>query len=183
TAVELFGQAEVPAVPPSPSATPAPTSQPGGPPPTSAEEAPEPAGTTPPTTPATTGPAPAPGGVQVDLMVLPRTVGGDPGSELASDYGCAAPTELVPDPPRPPTGFCYPALRPALDELLSAEARPETPAAVEQVLWAQLPALPLFQPVDLIVATPAGDAATGIGPGPLVSGPLTGAETWREPAE
>jgi len=183
SAVELFGQAAVPAVPPSPSPTPSPTAQPsaGG----DATAAPDGAEATPTTTPAPTTtalPAP-PGGVEVDLMVLPRTAGGDLGTELASDYGCPAPTSLVPDPPRPPTGFCFPALRPALDELVSAEARPETPAAVEQVLWAQLPALPLFQPVDLIVATPAGDAATGIGPGPLVSGPLTGAETWREPAE
>ncbi|MFC5232808.1 ABC transporter family substrate-binding protein [Pseudonocardia zijingensis] len=183
TAVELFGQAAVPAVPPSPSATPTPTSQPGGPPTTSAEPAPEAAAPTPPTTaPATPGLPPAPGGVQVDLMVLPRTVGGDPGTELASDYGCPAPTELVPDPPRPPTGFCYPALRPALDELLSAAPRPETAGAVEQVLWAQLPFLPLFQPVDLVVSTPAADAVTGIGPGPLTTGPITGAQRWRAPA-
>jgi ABC-type transport system substrate-binding protein len=120
--------------------------------------------------------------VEVDLMVLPRTVGGDPGSELASDYGCPAPTTLVPDPPRPAAGFCFPALRPALDELVSANARPETATAVEQVLWAQLPFLPLFQPVNLVVSTTAGDAATGIGPGPLASGPVTGAQRWRAPA-
>ena len=115
-------------------------------------------------------------------MVLPRTVGGDLGTELASDYGCPAPTTLVPEPPRPPSGFCFPALRPALDELVSANPRPETAGAVEQVLWAQLPFLPLFQPVSLVVSTPAADAATGIGPGPLVSGPVTGAKRWRAPA-
>jgi hypothetical protein len=69
-----------------------------------------------------------------------------------------------------------------LDELLSAAPRPETAGAVEQVLWAQLPFLPLFQPVDLVVSTPAADAVTGIGPGPLTSGPLTGAQRWRAPA-
>jgi ABC-type transport system substrate-binding protein len=180
-AVELFGQAAVPAVPPSPSPTPSPspsanpTTGPGEP-----AAGPSPAPTTP-AVPATTTPAlPAtPGGVEVDLMVLPRTVGGDPATEIASDYGCPAPTALVPDPPRPPTGFCFPALRPALDELLSATPRPETAGAVEQVLWAQLPFLPLFQPVDLLVSTPAADAVTGVGPGPLVSGPVTGAQRWR----
>lgn len=181
-AVDLFGQAAVPAVPPSPSPTPSPTAQPGALATTPA--APTPAPTPPVTTsaaPATTTPAlPAtPGGVEVDLMVLPRTAGGDPGTELASDYGCPAPTTLVQDPPRPPTGFCFPALRPALDELLSAAPRPETAGAVEQVLWAQLPFLPLFQPVNLVVSTPAADAVTGIGPGPLVSGPVTGAQRWR----
>ncbi|MHA6629355.1 ABC transporter family substrate-binding protein [Pseudonocardia sichuanensis] len=183
TAVELFGQEAVPAVPPSPSPTPTPSSTPSagaaGEPTQAAEgAAPTPAPT--PTTSPTSALVPAPpGGVEVDLMVLPRTVGGDPGTELASDYGCPAPTSLVPEPPRPPTGFCLPSLRPALDELVSATPRPETAGAVEQVLWAQLPVLPLFQPVSLVVSTPAADAVTGVGPGPLVSGPVTGAEKWR----
>ncbi len=184
-AVDLFGQAAVPAVPPSPSPTPSPTAQPGAPATTTGPPTPDaaaPATTS--ATPATTTPAlPAtPGGVEVDLMVLPRSVGGDPGTELASDYGCPAPTALVADPPRPPTGFCFPALRPALNELISAAPRPETATAVEQVLWAQLPFLPLFQPVDLVVSTPAADAVTGIGPGPLTSGPITGAQSWRATA-
>jgi hypothetical protein len=46
-------------------------------------------------------------------------------------------------------------------------------------LWTQLPVLPLFQPVTLVVSTPPADAVTGVGPGPLVSGPVTGAERWR----
>jgi hypothetical protein len=47
------------------------------------------------------------------------------------------------------------------------------------VLWQQVPALPLFQPVALVVSTPQADAATGIGPGALGTGPLAGAERWR----
>jgi ABC-type transport system substrate-binding protein len=176
-AVELFGQAEVPPVPPSPSPTPTPTTSapPQAAPPPTASPSPT---TTPAPTPTSTQPA-APGGVEVDLMVLPRTVGADPGTELASDYGCPAPTTLVPEPPRPPTGFCWAELRPALAELMSEAPRPETAGAVEQVLWSQLPMLPLFQPVTLVVSTPLADAATGVGPGPLVSGPVTGAERWR----
>jgi ABC-type transport system substrate-binding protein len=117
--------------------------------------------------------------VEVDLMVLPRTGGGDLGTELASDYGCPAPTALVPDPPRSPTGFCFPELQPALDQLVSNAPRPEAAGAVEQVLWAQLPMLPLFQPVTLVVSTAAADAVTGIGPGPLQTGPLAEAPRWR----
>jgi ABC-type transport system substrate-binding protein len=177
TAVELIGQQTVPATPPSATPTPIPTPDRPG------------AGTAaaPPT--ATTGPVPptsaptTPGeGIEVDLMVLPRTVGGDPGTELASDYGCPLPTSLVPEPPRSPTGFCFPALQPLLDELVSASPRSATFAAVERVLWQQLPVLPLYQPVTLVVSTPAADAVTGIGPGPLRTGPVTGAELWRAPA-
>jgi hypothetical protein len=113
------------------------------------------------------------------MVILPRTAGGDPGTELASDFGCPAPTALVPDPPRSPTGFCFPALQPLFDELVSASPRPTTAAAVERVLWSQLPALPLFQPVNLLVSTAAAESATGVGPGPLSTGPLTGAQQWH----
>jgi hypothetical protein len=41
--------------------------------------------------------------------------------------------------------------------------------------------LPLFQPVALVVSTPAADAATSIGAGPLATGPTTGAPRWRAP--
>lgn len=132
----------------------------------------------------TTAP-PAGGGVPVDVVVGPRTVGGDPGTELASDYGCALPTDLVPDPPASPTGFCFPVLQLLLESLATGSGT-EDPArftTAEQVLWAQLPALPLFQPVALVVSSGAADAATGVGPGPLSEGPLAGAARWRAPAQ
>lgn len=171
-AVALFGLPVVPADPPAGTRTPTPTVTPS--------PSPSPAAT--PTSAATPGPVVPPGSVQVDLLVVPRTVGGDPGTELASDYGCPTPTTLVPDPPRQPGGFCFPTLQPLLDELVGADPRPEIPAVVERVLWQQLPALPLFQPVTLVVSTPAADAVTGIGPGPLRTGPVTGADRWRAPS-
>lgn len=157
------------------------------------------------TTPATTAPAPttasaAPGTVagsatptaapasadgRVDVIVGPRTVGGDPGTELASDYGCPLPTALVPDPPAGPTGFCEPMVQ-FLLESLAAGGQPEDAqrlGAAEELLWNRLPALPLFQPVSLVVSTPAAEAATGVGPGPLVTGPLADAHLWRAPPE
>jgi ABC-type transport system substrate-binding protein len=188
---QLFAQQVVPAVPPTPTATPtpAPTPLPSAAPPARPSRVAPPAVVpaprvtpTPTASPTTTPPAP-PGDVEADMMILPRTVGGDLGTELASDYGCPAPTALVPDPPRSPTGFCFPALQPLFDELVSAAPRPTTAGVVEGVLWAQLPVLPLFQPVDLVVSTPAADAATHVGPGPLQTGPLTGAQRWRSPNE
>jgi ABC-type transport system substrate-binding protein len=163
-AIDLFGLVTVPATAPSPTPTPsaAPTTSPA--PTTSAA----------PTTAAGAG-----GGVRVDLMVIPRNVGGDLGTELSSDYGCPQPSALVPAPPRSPTGFCVPALQPLFDELTSADPRPGLAATVERLLWQQLPALPLFQPVTLVVSTAASDAATGVGSGPLETGPLTGAQGWR----
>jgi ABC-type transport system substrate-binding protein len=201
--VQLFGQPEVPAVTPTPTPTPTPTvtPQPGT---TTPQPQPQPvpraARLTPsaaaaPTTPATPqsspeatssptpAPSPASGSVEPDMIILPRTVGSDPGTELASDFGCPAPTALVPDPPRSPTGFCFPALQPLFDELVSADPRPTTSGVVERVLWAQLPALPLFQPENLLVTTPAADTATGVTPGPLSTGPLTGAQRWRPTKE
>ncbi len=140
------------------------------------------------TTPApTTSAAPTTSNVDapVDVFVGPRTVGGDPGTELASDYGCALPTDLVPDPPLPPTGYCFPALQLVLESLASG-AEPATAdrfATAESLLWMQLPVLPLFQPVGLVVSSPGADDSTGIGPGPLTEGPLSGAARWRAPTE
>jgi ABC-type transport system substrate-binding protein len=138
------------------------------------------------TSPTTTSPStpPAPDGPdRVDVVVGLRTAGGDPGTQLASDYGCASPTELVPDPPQPPSGFCDPLLQDVL-ESTAAGGQPGDAArlaAAEQLLWRQLPALPLFQPVSLVVSTPAADAATGVGPGALTTGPLADAARWRQP--
>lgn len=135
--------------------------------------------TAPSTAPTSTVPAT---GVEADLVVTPRAVGGDLGTGLAGAYGCPTGTAQFPDPPRAPTGFCFAALQPLFAELMSSAPRVDTAAAVEQILWEQLPALPLFQPVTLVVSTAATDTATQIGPGSLLGGPLTGASRWRPTA-
>jgi ABC-type transport system substrate-binding protein len=162
-ATDLFGLPTVPATPPTPTPRPTPSARPT---PTAAA-------------PTSTSGSASGGGVRVDLMVMPRNVGGDVGTELSSDYGCPQPTSLVPNPPSLPSGFCVPALQPLFDELMSADPRPDLAATVERLLWEQVPALPLFQPVTLVVSTAAADAATGVAPGPLESGPVTGAQGWR----
>ena len=182
TGVALFSQATVPPIPPP--TTSAPTTAPTT---VTATATPTPgptAAVTATTTTATPTPAPA-AGVSVDLMVRPRTVGGDPGTELASDYGCDDPVTPSGPPARPsvPT-TCSSALQPLLDELLAdpdGSNAGQTRAAVEKLLWSQVPALPLFQPVSLLVSTSGADAGTDVGPGPLTTGPLTGAQRWTEP--
>lgn len=177
TGVELFGQPTVALTPPTTQPT---TAAPG----TTAAPT---TTTAPPTTPTTTAsPTPAPPATAaVDVVVRPRSAGGDAGTVLASDYGCADPVTPSGPPARPsvPT-TCSSALQPLLDELL-ADADPTTAAvtraAVEKLLWSQVPALPLFQPVTLVVSTAAADAGTAVGPGPLTTGPLTGAQRWSAP--
>jgi len=183
-AADLFTQRAVVATPPATTTTPPPAALTSGPiPATTAAPTPQ----TPPQTPTTAASSSASlgsggGTVRADLMVLPRAVGGPLGPQLASDFGCPEATAtLVPAPL--PNGFCSAALQPDLEALATAATPdPGRVATVERVLWAQLPALPLFQPVSLLVSTPAGAAATGFAAGPLVSGPLTGAQRWVAPA-
>ncbi len=167
----LFGQDTVPLTPPSVDAAPAATDSA-----TTASATPTPSA-------APTSAAASANGVSVDVLVVPRAVGGDPGSVLASDYGCSAASGLVPDAPRPPGGFCLPALAAPLDKLLGPNPPAGAVADAEKLLWTQIPALPLFQPVTLVVSTTAAEAATSIQPGPLVGGPFTGATRWRPVAK
>ena len=186
TAVALFGQPTVPPTPPSSTTTAPPTAEPSA---TTTPVA-TPTGralTTTSGSPSTTTSAPPapPAGVTVDVVVRPRTAGGDPATELASDYGCADPVTPNGPPARPavPT-TCSSALQPLLDELLTdpdAATAATTREAVEKLLWSQVPALPLFQPVSLLVSTPGADTGTAVVPGPLSTGPLTGAQHWAQP--
>jgi hypothetical protein len=65
---------------------------------------------------------------------------------------------------------------------MSSAPRADSEAVVERVLWQQMPALPLFQPVSLVVSTAEADEATSIEPGSLLGGPLAGAPRWRQAA-
>lgn len=192
-AVALFSQATVPPDLPTttPASTPVPTSRAtdgtaiapegtatatGAAPPGPGSVAPTPTAT--PTRTVVPGPD---GTVRVDLTVLPRSTGGAPAAELDT-HVCPPPTPLVPDPPDPPAGACVPQLRPLFGALLTGVGGDAVRDLVERELWQGMPALPLFQPVTLVASTPAADAATGVAPGPLTTGPLTGAQRWSEPA-
>ncbi|MGE0297587.1 ABC transporter family substrate-binding protein [Pseudonocardia sp.] len=170
--VALYAQRTVPATAPTtaPTAptTPVTTAAPDAEPPT-------------PTPSAAAVPEGSGAGVQVDITVLSRPLDDTPGPELAASYLCPPASALVPDPPEPPGGSCIAQLRPLYVALLAGVGGDTIRDLVERELWARMPALPLFQPVTLVVSTRAADAATGIGPGPLTTGPTTGAERWAEP--
>jgi ABC-type transport system substrate-binding protein len=173
--VELYSAPTVPPIPPSTPASPTASTTPNPTAGTTAHASPAVTAT-----PTATGTATPAAGVAVDIAVRPRTVGGDPASDLASAFGC---TGTLPARPGV-SGTCSEALQPLLDDLVSDPDGPDAAAhrdAVEKLLWEQVPALPLFQPVTLVVSTPGADAVTDIGPGPLVTGPLTGAQRWTEP--
>jgi ABC-type transport system substrate-binding protein len=185
-AADLFTLRAVAATPPSPTSPTTPSSVSGtaapasGPATSTGPSGPSTPATTPTTPPSTTA---APNTtVRADILVLPRPVGGPIGPQLASDYGCPDPTPSLPAPPPLPNGFCSAALQPVLESLAAAAVPdPNLLATAERVLWAQLPALPLFQQVSLLVSTAPGAAATGFGAGPLDTGPLTGAQRWSAP--
>ncbi len=126
--------------------------------------------------------------MRVDVAVVPHPVGGDPATELASSYGC---------PPRPAggqdsgsaavpaggalapsnlSGFCDSSMQPLLEGALSGIGTVATALAVaEPTLWSELPVIPLFQ-LTTVLATDG--QIPGVGVGPLLTGPLTGAQTW-----
>jgi ABC-type transport system substrate-binding protein len=125
-------------------------------------------------------PAP-PTGVLVDLTVTARAVGGDVASSAVSNYGCPPGMAGVSQPARNSTGFCFAALQPLLDATLGgALPLDQAGPTIESILWQQLPAIPLFQPVTTLVSTPKGDQVTGgLNPGPPTIGPLATAPGWR----
>nr|WP_255426318.1 ABC transporter family substrate-binding protein [Pseudonocardia sp. C8] len=184
---ELLTSADVPPTPPTttapaPGAGGAPTTTtpaPGAAPPPGAQQ-PAPAPTPDPATaPTTTSTAPGGGGpVAVDIVVAPRPAYGAIGPRLDSDYGC--PPDDVPDDL--PGTSCFPALQPLLDELRTGPADPSVVVEAERVLWRQLPALPLYQAQGLVISNRETDAATHVTPGPIETGPMSGARTWAEPA-
>jgi len=126
---------------------------------------------------------PVPAGVIVDLAVMPRAVGADLPSTAASNFGCPPGMAGVGQPARNATGFCFAALQPLLDATLGGALTPEQAAGtIESILWQQLPAIPLFQPVTTLASTPKGDQLTGqIGPGQLTIGPFGTAPSWQPP--
>ncbi|WP_281689309.1 ABC transporter family substrate-binding protein [Pseudonocardia thermophila] len=172
--VDLYSAETVAPTPPSTSAAPTSgaTATPAAAPATAATPTPTP------TEAAPAVPA-APTGIAVDLMVLNRPAAGDAATAVASEFGCMSGSATGPEQVPGPTGFCQPLLDALMTELMTPDPRPDLAQAVQQDLWEQAAELPLFQPVDVVVSTPESDAATGVGPGPLLTGPFTGAQRWR----
>ncbi|MEV1293294.1 ABC transporter substrate-binding protein [Pseudonocardia sp. NPDC049635] len=176
SAPELLSRASVAPTTPSPTSTPAPGAGPA--PGDGAAARPrtaEPAPAVPTTSPTAEADGRSP--VAVDVLVAPRPAYGALGPRLDSAYGC--PPDDV-DEDLPGTS-CFSVLQPLLDELTGSVADPAVVAEAERVLWRQLPALPLYQAQGLVISNRETDASTGVTPGPIATGPLTGAHTWAEP--
>ncbi len=116
--------------------------------------------------------------VEAVIAVLSHPVAGDPGTQLASWYGCplVVPARLAPAPPNP-AGLCDLSLQPLIEQALIADDPAGVLAArVEAGLWEQVVTVPLYQQTWLLVTTPALE---GVIPGSPLAGPLDGAQRWR----
>lgn len=143
---------------------------------------------------ATQPPAPEPPAAdRVDLAVVPRPVSGDPAADLASWYGCPdldgplagrgpAPADADAVPPDNPAGYCDPALRAIMDDMLTgASPVGQALAPTEAALWRDLPSIPLYQHAVVMVSG-KGVGADAVGPGGLLAGMFADAPRWQRPA-
>jgi ABC-type transport system substrate-binding protein len=138
-------------------------------------------GPTGPKRPTTTGPTVADREPSPDIVVVGRQLAEDPATGLASAFGCPASLPgLQERVPANPAGFCDPLLQPTIDAALTGNTPlPQALSVLEPVLWRQAVAIPLFQLADTVVRRPE---MTGVGPGTLFAGPLTGAGEWHREA-
>ena len=112
----------------------------------------------------------------VDIAVVPQPAGGDPATLLASNHGCP-----LDGPDSEPAavaiaGACESSLQPAIEGALTGRVPVgSTIAGIEPVLWQRAVAIPLYQQASVFVVV-AG--LEGVSPGPLMEGPLDGAQRW-----
>ncbi|WP_234995876.1 ABC transporter family substrate-binding protein [Streptoalloteichus hindustanus] len=114
----------------------------------------------------------------VDIALVPRPVGGDGATALASAFGCRVelPGGSQQSPPNP-AGFCDPALQPVIEAALTgATPLADALGRVEPVLWQQSVAIPLFQLTDVLVTRPE---AVNVAEGPPLATPFANAAQWR----
>nr|WP_130342833.1 ABC transporter family substrate-binding protein [Herbihabitans rhizosphaerae] len=114
----------------------------------------------------------------VHLAVVPRPVGGDPATVLASNFGCLQGESAVAGAqPTNPVGFCDASVQPTIEAALSgAVPVAETLTTIEPVLWREALTVPLFQEADSLAVRPE---LTGVDVGRAPSGPFDTAVAWR----
>lgn len=120
------------------------------------------------------------GNVGVDIAVVPQSVGGDPASVLASNFGCA-PGQATADKTKPvvpanAAGLCDESLQATIDSALTGSTTvAEALKTLEPALWAANVAIPLFQEADSLAV---GKGVSGLTPGPPMGGPFGSAVNW-----
>lgn len=114
----------------------------------------------------------------IDIVVGPQPSGGDPGTELASWFGCSpvAAGSTAQPVSAGPLGWCDEALQSAIDSAMTGETSlASVLSTVEPTLWAQAVEIPLFQVSDVLAV---GASVSGVDPGPPFAGPFFGAGAW-----
>jgi ABC-type transport system substrate-binding protein len=123
--------------------------------------------------------ATTPASPPIDIVVGPQPVGGDPITQLASWFGCAATpvgTTTEQQMSAGPLAWCDPGVEVTIQAALTGEMAQSTAlAAVEPQLWAQAVQIPLFQVADVLAV---GSQVTGVADGPPFAGPFFGAAAW-----
>ncbi|SDZ02883.1 ABC-type transport system, substrate-binding protein [Saccharopolyspora shandongensis] len=117
------------------------------------------------------------GAGSVDMAIAPRPAGGDPAAMMASSYGCPGVAADSETPfPYNDAGFCDELLQPTIDASLTGQVPfPEASAVVEQVLWRDAVALPLYQQAQVMALR---REATGVEAGNGLAGPFSTAAKW-----
>jgi ABC-type transport system substrate-binding protein len=122
-------------------------------------------------------PATPSGDEAVNLMVAPQPVGGDPATELATNFGCTTKSDGSPPTALSPIGTCDPAVQPTIDAALTgAISLPDALSTVEPALWRAAVTVPLYQEADTLAVRAE---MSGVTPGPPLAGPFAGAPDWR----
>ncbi len=113
-----------------------------------------------------------------DIAVVPQPATGDPGTQLASWYGCplVVPAKLAAAPPNP-AGLCDLSLQPQIEQAMTADDPDGTVASgIETALWSRVVTIPLYQQAGLLVTT---SQLYGVTPGSPLEGPFDGAQRWQ----
>jgi ABC-type transport system substrate-binding protein len=113
----------------------------------------------------------------INLVIAPQPVGGDPATQLATNFGCTTKSDGSPPVALSPIGTCDPAVQPTINAALTgAVALPDALSTVEPALWRAAVNVPLYQEADTLAVR---SEMTGVTPGPPLAGPFAGAPEWR----
>jgi ABC-type transport system substrate-binding protein len=117
---------------------------------------------------------------QINLVVAPQPVGGDPATVLATNFGCVSKSDAgasLAAVPVSSIGSCDPAIQPTIDAALTgAVSLTDALSTVEPAVWRQAVSIPLYQEAESLVIRPE---MSGASVGPPLAGPFAGAPGWR----
>jgi ABC-type transport system substrate-binding protein len=114
---------------------------------------------------------------QINVVVAPQPVGGDPATVMATNFGCVSKSDTAVNLPLSLTGSCDPTIQPTIDAALTgAVSLTDALSIVEPAVWRQAVSIPLYQEAETLAVRPE---MTGVSIGPPLAGPFAGAPAWR----